>query len=102
MRRHVTTLYVTVCRNAGPIVFALAQAQAPAPGPVPYFKQPSLPYPYDALEPYIDERTVEIHWTKHTATYFAELNGALAKAPSLQVRLRFPCPACAKLVCLVS
>ena len=40
---------------------------------------PSLPYPYDALEPYIDARTMEIHYTKHHAAYVAKLNEALAK-----------------------
>lgn len=36
-----------------------------------------LPYAYDALEPWIDARTVEIHHDKHQATYVAKLNAAL-------------------------
>jgi Fe-Mn family superoxide dismutase len=36
-----------------------------------------LPYPYDALEPYIDARTMEIHHSKHHAAYVANLNKAL-------------------------
>ena len=41
------------------------------------FTLPELPYPYDALEPYIDARTMEIHHTKHHAGYVNKLNGAL-------------------------
>ncbi len=45
---------------------------------------PKLPYAYDALEPFIDARTMEIHYTKHHATYVAKLNEALASYPELQ------------------
>ncbi|MEM0967126.1 MAG: superoxide dismutase [Verrucomicrobiota bacterium] len=38
---------------------------------------PDLPYGYDALEPHIDARTMEIHHTKHHNTYVTKLNGAL-------------------------
>ena len=38
---------------------------------------PALSYPYDALEPYIDARTMEIHYTKHHQTYVDKLNAAL-------------------------
>ncbi len=41
------------------------------------YELPQLPYPYDALEPYIDARTMEIHHTKHHAAYVANLNKAL-------------------------
>ena len=43
-----------------------------------------LPYAYDALEPHIDARTMEIHHTKHHQTYVDKLNGALEKYPQLQ------------------
>jgi Fe-Mn family superoxide dismutase len=39
---------------------------------------PKLPYAYDALEPYIDARTMEIHYSKHHAAYVAKLNAAVA------------------------
>jgi Fe-Mn family superoxide dismutase len=44
---------------------------------------PALPYSFDALEPYIDARTMEIHHGKHHAAYVANLNGALEKHPEL-------------------
>ena len=47
---------------------------------------PPLPYAYDALEPYIDARTMEIHYTKHHQTYVDKLNAALEKYPDLQGR----------------
>lgn len=48
-------------------------------------KQIALPYGYDALEPYIDTQTMEIHYTKHHAAYVANLNAALEKAgPALK------------------
>lgn len=40
---------------------------------------PPIPYDYNALEPHIDARTMEIHHMKHHQTYTDKLNGALAK-----------------------
>ena len=42
------------------------------------FKLPDLPYAFDALEPHIDARTMEIHHDKHHAGYTSKLNDALA------------------------
>lgn len=42
------------------------------------FELPNLPYAYDALEPNIDARTMEIHHTKHHAAYTNNLNAAIA------------------------
>jgi Fe-Mn family superoxide dismutase len=47
------------------------------------FELPELPYAYDALEPSIDARTMEIHHTKHHQAYTNNLNAALAKYPEL-------------------
>lgn len=47
---------------------------------------PKLPYPYDALEPYIDARTMEIHYTKHHQAYLDKLNAVLEKHPELAGR----------------
>ena len=44
---------------------------------------PALPYAFDALEPHIDARTMEIHHDKHHAAYVTGLTAALAKAPNL-------------------
>ena len=41
------------------------------------FELPTLPYAYDALEPYIDARTMEIHHSKHHAGYTSKLNAAI-------------------------
>ncbi len=43
-----------------------------------------LPYPSDALEPYLDARTLEIHHDKHHAAYVSNLNKALEGHPELQ------------------
>ena len=48
------------------------------------FSLPALPYAYDALEPHIDARTMEIHHTKHHQAYVNNLNAAIEKAPELQ------------------
>src|SRR5579875_3214166 len=45
---------------------------------------PPLPYPADALEPFIDKQTMEIHHDKHHAAYVTNLNKALESAPELQ------------------
>jgi Fe-Mn family superoxide dismutase len=44
---------------------------------------PKLPYAFDALEPYIDAKTMEIHHGKHHAAYVANLNKALEAHPDL-------------------
>src|SRR5450631_337992 len=41
------------------------------------FELPPLPYAYDALEPYIDVQTMQLHHDKHHATYVTNLNNAL-------------------------
>ena len=42
------------------------------------FELPQLPYAYDALEPHIDARTMEIHHSKHHNAYTTNLNAAIA------------------------
>jgi Fe-Mn family superoxide dismutase len=47
------------------------------------FELPKLPYAEDALEPYIDAQTMNIHHTKHHQAYITNLNAALEKHPEL-------------------
>ncbi len=42
------------------------------------YELPPLPYSFDALEPYIDAMTMEIHWSKHHGAYVNNLNNAIA------------------------
>ncbi len=51
------------------------------------FELPKLPYAYDALEPFIDARTMEIHYSKHHQGYTNNLNAALEKHPDLETPL---------------
>ena len=51
------------------------------------FELPKLPYAYDALEPFFDARTMEIHYSKHHQGYTNNLNAALEKHPDLDTPL---------------
>ena len=48
---------------------------------------PALPYAFDALEPFIDAKTMEIHYSKHHQGYVNNLNAALEKEPSVSADL---------------
>src|SRR5438309_11949900 len=50
------------------------------------FEVPKLPYAFDALEPHIDAKTLEIHHDKHHAAYVANANAALEKQAELTKR----------------
>jgi len=63
-----------VCATVAALPALSAEPAAPE-GP---FTLPPLPYPFDALEPHIDAKTMEIHHGKHHATYVANLNKAVA------------------------
>ena len=55
------------------------------------FKLPPLPYAYDALGPFIDQQTMEIHHTKHHQAYVDKLNKALADAKLSELSLEDIC-----------
>lgn len=48
------------------------------------YRLPDLPYAYDALEPFFDTLTMEIHHTKHHQTYIDKLNAAIQGNPKLE------------------
>ncbi len=82
-RRHALKTTAFVAAAVATVPGAIAQpapTTAPVSGP---FTLPPLPYPFDALEPHIDARTMEIHHDKHHAAYVANLNKAVADYPDV-------------------
>ena len=76
------TALVTAAVVAAPrLPLGTAQAAVAASGP---FLLPPLPYAFDALEPHIDARTMEIHHDRHHAAYVANLNKAVAGQTALE------------------
>jgi len=59
-------------------------AEAQAKGP---FSLPKLPYAFNALEPYIDARTMELHYSGHHQAYVDNLNAAVLKTPMEKLTL---------------
>jgi Fe-Mn family superoxide dismutase len=62
----------------------MAQTSAPGTATASVHTVPALPYAFDALEPYIDAKTMEIHHDKHHAAYVNNLNKALEGHADLQ------------------
>ncbi len=73
-----------LCAQSLQMQFASAQQTSPTPSSSGYFKLPPLPYATDALEPFIDARTMELHHDKHHAAYVDKLNAAVKDHPELQ------------------
>jgi len=88
-RRALKTAALAAASAATAAQFSLTAQTPAAPtrsssGPSGPFQLPDLPYAFDALEPHIDARTMEIHHGKHHAAYVANLNKAVADFPDLQ------------------
>jgi Fe-Mn family superoxide dismutase len=80
-----TTALASAALATVPGVIAQTNSRAPAAAPTGPFTLPSLPYAYDALEPFIDAHTMEIHHDKHHAAYVANLNKAVAGLTELGI-----------------
>jgi Fe-Mn family superoxide dismutase len=52
------------------------------------FQQPELPYPLDALQPFLSKEQMTYHYGKHHAAYFAKLNTLVAGKPEAEMPLR--------------
>jgi Fe-Mn family superoxide dismutase len=80
-RRHLFSAAASLAAAAAMprLVFAQA-APAAAAGP---FKLPALGYPFNALEPHIDARTMEIHNTRHHQSYVTNLNNFAKDTPQI-------------------
>ena len=72
-----TTALASAALATLPSVSAQTNSAAPAAIVTLAFTLPPLPYAYDALEPFIDAQTMQIHHAKHHAAYVANLNKAL-------------------------
>lgn len=86
-RRHLFTAAAGLAAVAAAPRLVFAQA-APAPAAAPAapagpFKLPALGYPYNALEPHIDAKTMEIHNTRHHQAFITNLNNFSKDNPTL-------------------
>ncbi len=80
-RRHVMMAATGLVAAAAAPRLVFAQAAAPAPaGP---FKLPPLGYPFAALEPHIDAKTMELHHGRHHQSFITNLNGLAKDNPKL-------------------
>ena len=78
-----TTAFASVALATLPNAIAQTNSATPAAVATEPFTLPPLPYAADALEPFIDSRTMEIHHDKHHAAYVTNLNKAVAEFPEL-------------------
>jgi Fe-Mn family superoxide dismutase len=74
---------LTAAAYIGPKVLGNQQTTAKATviDGVPPVEFPPLPFAYDALEPYIDARTMEIHYDKHHRAYYTNFMSAVKETP---------------------
>ena len=79
------TIFATAALSAGALAAQTQPGATPPPAAAPTgpFTLPPLPYAYDALEPYIDAQTMQIHHDKHHNAYVTNLNNAVKGHPEL-------------------
>jgi Fe-Mn family superoxide dismutase len=77
-----TTALASAAFATLPGAIAQTNSTAPATAPSGPFTLPPLPYAYDALEPFIDAKTMHIHHDKHHAAYVANLNKVFEPFPT--------------------
>src|SRR5438105_15324436 len=66
---------------------AQAQTQPAAPPPAGPFKQPALPFAESVLAPTIGARTVALHYGRHHASYYSNLNNITKDTPYASMKL---------------
>ena len=76
-RRHALQQTALTAAALSVVAFPRSMNAQAAAAPTPPFKLPPLPYAFDALEPHLDARTMEIHHDRHHQTYVTNLNKAL-------------------------
>jgi Fe-Mn family superoxide dismutase len=81
---HLTRREMLQAAGAGVATLALPPLAALAQAKAKTFTLPKLPYPTDALEPYIDAKTMQIHHGGHHLAYVNTANGLIEKAPELK------------------
>ncbi len=92
MHRRTVLKAAALAPIAFPTLLAAASAPSSAPrttappAPAGRYTMDPLPYPFDALEPFIDARTMEIHYSQHHAGYVAALNRAVSRHPEIAAR----------------
>src|SRR5262245_56312989 len=85
LRRKLARL--ATCQEA-PVIMSVPGTKLSTPPEAAHQTYPftlaDLPYAYDALEPHIDQKTLQVHHRGHHSTYVKKLNEAVAKHPQLQ------------------
>jgi superoxide dismutase, Fe-Mn family len=87
MTRRAALKQAAVATAAVALTGTVAAQPANPASPRQIFKLPPLPYAFDALEPQIDARTMEIHHDKHHAAYVTNLNKALIEVPDFSASM---------------
>src|SRR5437879_3496797 len=82
-RRHLFSAAAGAAAFAAMPRVVFAQAAPAAPAETGPFTLPPLGYAFNALEPHIDAKTMEIHHDRHHATYVANLNNVAKTNPQL-------------------